>query len=180
MKDEAIQTVHYIQNIVQRQNSIIDFLNNITLNSMRLSHTINNLVIHYTNFLTGIQILNAGKLPMYILPKEELDRILRSIQYDLSESEQGKQFKIIHMRSDFYYRKGAFVFTRDEENLYITLQIPITNIHLDFLLYQVTYHSLAMHDGTKHTLELEDRVYGMAISTSGELYVKMTEYEVKQ
>jgi len=179
IKDNAIQNLELIENVVRRQNNIVDFLNNITLDSMRLNHMISNLVIHYTNFLTGIQILNAGKLPMYILPKEELDRILKSIQYDLSESEQGKQFKIIHMRSDFYYRKGAFVFTRDEENLYITLQIPITNIHFDFLLYTVTYHSLTMHDDTKHTLELEDKVYGMAISTSGELYVEMTEYEVK-
>src|SRR6267154_2556816 len=49
----------------------------------------------------------------------------------------------------------------------------------DFLLYQVTYHSLIMHEGTKHTLELEEKTYGIAISTSKELYVEMSEYELK-
>ena len=50
IKDNAVQNLELIENIVRQQNKIVDFLNNITLDSMRLNHMINNLVIHYTNF----------------------------------------------------------------------------------------------------------------------------------
>src|SRR5437867_628106 len=146
---------------------------------MRLEHMINILVIHYTNFLTGIQMLNDGRLSIYILPKEEMQITLKNVQEDLENSDKGKFFRLLYENVDFYYRKGAFVFARDEENLYITIQIPVTNIHTDFKIYQVIYHKLTLHDGTKHSLELDNKVFGMAMSTTKDLYYEISEFELR-
>ena len=177
--ENAIQNLQIIKNSVQQQIRIVDFLNNITMDTWRVEHMINRVIIHYTNFLTGIQMLMDGRLSIYLLPKQDLENTLKDVQEDLEKSEKGKFFRLVYEEAEFYYRKGAFVFARGEENLFITLQLPVTNIHSKFIVYQIVYHKLTLHDGMKHSLELEDKIYGIAISESKDLYYEMDEVEVK-
>jgi hypothetical protein len=72
VKQNAIANLKLIETIVYNENKLIDFLNNITLNTMELKHNIDSLVVHYTNYLTAFQILVGGRLPMYLVPQQVL------------------------------------------------------------------------------------------------------------
>ncbi len=178
VKDNSIQNLKLIQAAVYNEDKIIDFLSNLTLSSMKVKHLTDTLIIHYTNFLTGMQILLEGRLSMYLIPKEVLSDTLQAIQEDLKNSEIGKNFQVIYTKPDFYYRKGAFVLGRNQENLYITLQVPVTSVQSKFLLYRLTYNNLHMHDSNKHSIQLEDHIYGLAISETKDLFYELSEYEL--
>jgi len=178
IKENSIQNLKLIETVIYNEDRIVDFLSNITLNSMQLKHMIDTLTIHYTNYLSGLQVLVAGRLSLYLVPKNVLVDTIAAIQDDLQNSESGRNFRIIHKDTDFYYKKGSYVYARDDENLFITLQIPISSFHSNFLLYHVTFHDLAMHDNNKHVIQLEEKIYGLAVSEDKKFYYELSEYEL--
>jgi len=117
MKVTAARNLKIMATIVQNEDKILEFMNNVTLSIFQLNQWIETLSLHYSNYLSGVQTLTGGHLPMYLIPKNVLEKVLREIQDDLKDSDTGKNFAVIHLKSDYYYKKATYVFARDENYL---------------------------------------------------------------
>lgn len=71
-----------------------------------------------------METLVGGILPIYFITQDTLTQTLRSISEALWKS--GNNYEMIHTQAAWYFRRGAFIVKRDDANIYILLQIPLS------------------------------------------------------
>ena len=113
---------------------------------------------------------------MYLVPRGVLQEILKTVGTENEEND----FQIIHIDMNYYYTRGAFIYARHKNNVFITLQIPITRYKVKFDYFRVTKFALTMHDDKQHVLELNDIKAGIAISQDNEMYFELTENDLQE
>src|SRR4051812_37553626 len=81
----------------------------------------------------------------------------------------------IQINIHYYYSKGQFICARYQDNLYVTLNIPLTNIPDAFLVYLVNMFPISLHENVySHITQIENLPEAIAISVSKGLYFPLT------
>jgi len=125
-----------------------------------------------------METLVGGILPIYLITQESLTQTLASISETLRES--GNNYEIIHKQAAWYFRRGAFIVKRDEANIYILLQIPLSTFAQNFKIYRVQTFPIPTHESnSEHITQIDDLPKGFAIDEDEKWYYTLDESELK-
>ena len=113
------------------------------------------------------------------MPEQVIMDTLLSIQETLSDT---SNYRIVNTDANsLYYRRASFIYSRDENYLYISLQIPVSSFTIDFVAYHVTSYPMTIHDNTSHVIQLSVRsCRGIAISQDKMFYFELNEHELSE
>src|SRR3989442_7821816 len=136
MNNRSLTTLKLIEQIDSDNTQLVDFYANLTLHKFKFLASLTEMTTHYSNFLTAIGTLSRGHLPAFLFTETILTNMLDTVQTSVNK-EFGKSIEIVHKHVHYYYNKGSFICTRHQDNLYITLKIPLTNIPNQFRLYRI-------------------------------------------
>src|SRR3989442_229950 len=132
------------------------------------------MTTHYSNFLTAIGTLSRGHLPAFLFTETILTNMLDTVQTSVNK-EFGKSIDIVHKHVHYYYNKGSFICTRHQDNLYITLKIPLTNIPDQFQLYRIKTYPIPLHKNEySHVTKIENVPDNIAISPTKGIYLPIS------
>ena len=179
VKNNAIENVKLIETGLHDVTVSLNYYGNLSLHIMQLQHAIDTLEKYYSNFLSSLEILVSGYLPMYLVPEDSLRQVIHSIEESLQEL--GNFYHLVHASDNlnWYYRRANFLYTRDDIYLYISLQIPLTSFSTSFKLFHLTSHYLVLHDDSLHVTELQGVPWGFAVSQSNDFYYYLNENEMR-
>ena len=86
----------------------LNYYGNLSLHIMQLQHAIDTLEKYYSNFLSSLEILVSGYLPMYLVPEDSLRQVIHSIEEYLGE--MGNFYHLVHASNNlnWYYKRTNF------------------------------------------------------------------------
>jgi hypothetical protein len=151
---------------------------NITWHTFELMTSIDEVVAHYTTFLGAVESLVTGKLPTALISQDELGQTLLHVEENLKIA--APQWRIIHKEPIYYFSYGQYSYTRDDRNLYINLQVPLTHFGTAFNAFEVITFALPTHGSGKHASQIEELPHAFAIDQSEEYLFTMDKKELEK
>src|SRR5258708_1222895 len=139
--------------------------------------SINEMEIFFSNFLSGVEMLAAGRLPTVLVDQETLGDTLLNISDTLAESHS--QWKVINTAPTYYYSYGTFIHVRDATHLFITLQIPLARHDQPFNIFELLTFALPTHDSNEHATRLIGLPHAVAFDVTGRYMFPLTSSELK-
>ena len=166
------RSVVYLENINQH-------LNDVTLQSMKLQHSIVTLEMQYQNLLNSFELLIAGRLPSYLVKKVEILKIIEDIDAELSSKKY--PLEIAFKNPIYYYRHAKLNFFRVDDNVIISIQLPLTHrLCPEFELYRIVNFPMILPPANKaHAMSLADPIEALAVSTNHQFYYPLNLNELK-
>src|SRR5437867_4392722 len=177
VNNRSIKTVKLIEKVDQNNINLIEFYANLTLHKFQFLLAIADLTTHYSNFLNAIELLSKGKLPSYLFTESVLTDMLKTIHSSVSR-EFGRSMEIVHTNAHHYYNRGTFICTRFKDNLYVKLNVPLTNNPDTFKIYRINTYPIPLHQHEySHATQIQNVPDNIAISVRKGLYLPIREKE---
>ena len=178
VKQTAFDNLDLLQKVSEKISSQMRFQEDITINTLKLQEAIRELTQHYSNYLSAIETVTAGYLPVYLLDQLTVTTALTELQQLLKE--ENSPYHIIHSHAGWYYKRAAFVYLQHNNMLYISMQIPLTTFQYDFTHYEIKSYPLTMHDESEHVTMLSNVPAGIAVDDSHQFMFTMNEQELQE
>jgi len=178
INNNEAQTLSLLEQVSNASETGVNFLSNITLNTLEVMSSIQEMENYFSNFLSGVETLATGRLPVLLIPQDKLNETLFHVTDTLKAMKS--EWQVINTDTIFYYTKGAFVHVRDATHLYITLQIPLSWALHPFNIFELIIVPLPTHDGKHHATRLIGLPDAVAIEKSEEHMFFLTSHELAE
>lgn len=177
VRETARNNVELIQKVATTMTSHISYQESITIYTLQLYDAIQELSLHYSNYLASLESLTAGFLPVYLLDQYTISNALLDLEIILKAD--GTPYHIIHKEPGWYYKFANFVYLQHQNFLYITMKIPLTTFQYDFTNYVINTYPLLMHDDSDHVTVIRDVPAGISIDKSHTYMYTLTDSEMR-
>ena len=137
------------------------FVSNVTTQTLQLKQTIDAIIERYVSFRDAVETLVTGHLSPIFVHETWLNNTLRSIEHTVRATMLSD---VIHKEVSYYYKHATFIYTRKEQLLFITMQIPLTYFMDPFHTYTIQKFPLMLNNDTDHIMMLEDDNIGFAVN----------------
>lgn len=155
----------------------ITYLANVTLHTMELERAFTLLARHYTNYIMALEVLQSGYLPAFLIPATTLTQILNTIEKELQQAHS--VYRVLTREPLFYYQHIDFMYGTYNNQLIITLKIPLTLFQNAFKIFTIRTFPLRLPKSSEHLVEIEKIPAGIAIESSGERFYLLSENQIK-
>src|SRR3989442_6021196 len=177
MNNRSLTTLKLIEQVDKDNAKIVDFYANLTLHKFKFLTSFTEMSNYYSNFLTAIGTLSRGHLPAFLFTEEIITQMLNTVQSSVTK-DLGKPMEIVHKHINYYYSKGSFICTRHQDNLYITLKIPLTNTPDHFQIFNINTYPIPLHKNEySHVTKIDNIPDNIAISITKGLYLPISSSE---
>lgn len=179
VNNRSILTAKLIERVDKDSTHLIDYYANITLHKFQFHTAISNLELQYSNLLNAIELLIHGRLPSYLFSENVLQEMLQIVQTSISKTFQGNM-EILHKDIHYYLKRGQFLCTRYNDNLYVQLNVPLTNILDEFSFFHVKTYPIPLHqDQYPHVTQVEGLPQAIGISVTTSQYFSLDILELQ-
>ena len=145
--------------------AIVNLLVNNTIALNHVSGEINNMFL-------GIQMLVQGYISPNLIRPSTLKYCIEQIKSQLHETHPA--FHLVHGDVQFYYTSKLFMYTRDQNSIYISMKFPISvDKHL-FQVYQVQTFPHMVEESSNHSTQLLDYSAYFAVSKTPKHFLELT------
>ena len=135
-----------------------------------------NTIIKATeNIMLAIHDLMQNKLPPVLISVDTLNMTLENVQKVLQSKYHG--FSIATYDTKYYYSISNIMFTRREDSIFITVNIPITKSTVQYHVYEIQTFPIPIHNTTKHVSQILNYPKYIAIDSKRETYLELDEFE---
>lgn len=165
-----------INQFYKRQHKIMKYINLLHVYNAQHIHILNAFVRDSTELLSGVQTLVEGYLPSKIIPPHILTEYLFHLDNNLKKSSPG--FTVTHKSASYYYHVRDIMYARSEDNLFISIKIPLSSTNTIFKLYKVETLPVPMAGLDLHT-EISNVPKYFAVSSDQQFYLELKESEIK-
>lgn len=178
VKENAIEGVRMVEGAITNFEVQMKYVNTLYLHTMELEHSISQLETHYVSYLNSLETLVSGFLPVYLISKDIMSQTLTSISNSLSQS--NNVYHLIHTQSSWYYRRATFIMKRDEANIYVTIQFPLSSFNSDFSVYRIHTFPLTTHENnSEHVTQINDLPAGFAIDSEQNYFYTLSDAQLR-
>ena len=177
LKKNAQDTIKLVDAVNKDHNTQLQYLNNLSVTTLNLLHIVETMTSYLTELLSACESLLNNQLPSFIIHGDILSQTIEHITEKLHY--QGHGLQLVHSHPSFYYKHGNFIFLRNKNTLFITLQFPVTNIPEEFDVYSVHAVPMSLPGQEQNALQLLDLPAAIAIQKGMSLYFNMTEKQFK-
>ena len=170
-----LDNLHLMQTASKNLYRTSDYQTALLSYAITLENAIQLVQTKYAELLMAIETLINGHLSPFLVPAETLNATLYDIQAHLRS--RGR-YSLIYTTPGWYFHRSSFVYAREKETLFITLQIPLTTFQTGFTVYEIKQYPLALPNSDQNTMRLKDLPSGFAIDDSREFYYTLTKQEL--
>jgi hypothetical protein len=133
--------------------------------------TLQQLQLTTESWIQGIQQLLEGYLPVQIVGHQRVQDVFDHIREQLAAS--SGLATIAHPSVAYYYQARDILFSQDDDNLYITIKVPITAVAASIDVYSVMALSVPMNSSTHFNSTLIVNLpHFFGITRDGEFYAE--------
>ena len=131
----------------------LQYVNTINIRTLQLKIAQDNLASYYSNFLNALEVLMAGRLPVFLIGPEVLNNALSEVAREVEE--EGLNFRVVHKAHQWYYHKAVLVFARHQDRVYVTMQILLTSFSTKFRAFRLQVLNITLPEGPNRIMVID-------------------------
>ena len=137
VKQGLLDNLHLMQTASENLYRTSDYQTALLSYAITLENAIQLVQTKYAELLMAIETLINGHLSPFLVPAETLNATLYDIQAHLRS--RGR-YSLIYTTPGWYFHRSSFVYAREKETLFITIQIPLTTFQTIPIPFITAFH----------------------------------------
>ena len=170
MNNSLAQTANLnlaISSVVGKVERRIGFAENL----LRINAVLDGMEQYLQAYLGAVAQLANGRLSAFFVSSSDLRKVLEDLE------KTNKLSKVIYREPRYYYNHGTVYFSRVENHLIISLQIPMTNFETHFNIYDLIKIPLALPNHNKSLTEIVGIPKTVAIQMNQQYFAELSELD---
>ena len=155
----------------------IELISDLLTFIIRVQSSLSQLERQYANTLNALENLASGFLPAFLFPENVLKHAFEVISGHLAETDTGME--LIYQDPAYYYSSANFVYVVQNQELVLTLKLPLSSIQSPFHFYEIKTYPLIVDQDKDHLMILENMPTAVALDTSKTYYYTLTPQEMQ-
>jgi hypothetical protein len=176
VKADLVANINLIHAEAEAWRESVSYTNRMLGYISNLQHNMHQLSLNYAELLGALESLINGKVSPMLIPARALFNVMARIRRDVSQEDS----TIVFDDPSFYYHKGTFVFAREGEVLYITLQFPMSTFeNMPFDVFEIRSFPMVLPNSDNNVMNIKGLPRGLVIHRDREYFYTLTQVELE-